>query len=329
MEETDATCTERNCMEETGMTWRASREDVHRAPYNMTLAGGFGEGARFVDNHDLFHIHEDYELFLLVTGDISYWVGGAKYRLSPGSLLALNNNDIHKGQNESGRSFTRFTAHFQPGALAAFLGPDRGLLACFERKDPSRGDPHLRHLAGAEFDEALELARRYCGALTEPPGGPAPYQRELALTCLIQILIIANRAFLKPFNASSCKARLEPQIRRAIDYIDSHLDDSLTLDTLAREIRVSKYYLCREFKALTGSSIHHYLVMKRVALAKKLLLEGTSAGDACGRSGFTDYSAFVRAFKKFTGTTPRNIRAGPSRPDTRFSPSRSMLSSFQ
>jgi AraC-like DNA-binding protein len=289
-------------------------EDVHVAPFRMPIAAGIRNQPEFIDDNNCFHIHDDYEIFLLISSRVSCWVGGVKYDLSPGSVLVMNSREIHKGQNESGRPFKRFSTHFLPEIIAPFCwgggggGAHRG---GFDRKEPSLGDPNLRRLEGPQLEKMLNLAQELCRALNEDREEDAPYQRSIALSYLVQMLVLVNKAFQRHFNAAAYKVRLEPKIHMTIEYIDSHLDDSLTLDRLASKIAVSKYYLCHEFKAVTGISIHQYILMKRIAKAKKLLYDGLSAGDVCGRVGFTDYSSFVYSFKKITGVSPVKFRGSP------------------
>ena len=90
--------------------------------------------------------------------------------------------------------------------------------------------------------------------------------------------------------------------------LKQHLDQNLTspqpLDDLAKRFFVSKYYLCRCFKADFGVSVHHYLSSKRVELACRLIARGETASAAAYHVGFGDYSSFYRAYKKYKGQAP-------------------------
>ena len=102
-------------------------------------------------------------------------------------------------------------------------------------------------------------------------------------------------------------SRHDPKIERALSYINEHLSEDLSVDTLAGQVYISKYHFMRRFKELTGCSVHQYITQKRLLAAARLLRAGVSAQNACARCGFQDYSAFQRAFRRQFGMTPRDI----------------------
>ena len=65
----------------------------------------------------------------------------------------------------------------------------------------------------------------------------------------------------------------------------------------------------RKFKNQIGSSIHSYVIQKRLILAKSLISDGFSMSTVCSKCGFNDYSSFVRAFKKAYGVSPSNYNS--------------------
>ncbi len=81
-------------------------------------------------------------------------------------------------------------------------------------------------------------------------------------------------------------------------------------DALAQEAYLSKYYLMRRFKAATGYSLHRYVTMKRLLHARSLLTESPERAitEISADSGFTDYTAFFRAFKTQFSVTPQEWR---------------------
>lgn len=58
------------------------------------------------------------------------------------------------------------------------------------------------------------------------------------------------------------------------------------------------------FKKYTGLTLREYIADLKIEEAKKLLLSGENVSDACCKSGFSDYSNFIRTFTKATGLSP-------------------------
>ena len=88
-------------------------------------------------------------------------------------------------------------------------------------------------------------------------------------------------------------------------YIREHLSEDLSLEALEEQFYVSRYHLCREFKKLTGQTIHAYIVKSRLDLCKKYIEAGKPIKEVYILGGFGGYNHFFRAFKKEFGMTPK------------------------
>ena len=64
----------------------------------------------------------------------------------------------------------------------------------------------------------------------------------------------------------------------------------------------------RLFKAQTGETVHAYIRQKRLLYAARLIREGEPANRAASEAGFTDYSAFYRAFRQSFGVSPGALK---------------------
>jgi AraC family transcriptional regulator len=98
------------------------------------------------------------------------------------------------------------------------------------------------------------------------------------------------------------------KLQQAIDYIQAHLAEDMSLEAIATEVGMSRYYFCRLFKQSTGISPYQYLLKCRVERAKVLLLQGQqSITDIAIQVGFANQSQLGRHFKRFTGVTPKQL----------------------
>jgi AraC family transcriptional regulator len=98
------------------------------------------------------------------------------------------------------------------------------------------------------------------------------------------------------------------KLQQAIDFIQSHLTEKLSLEIIATELGISSYYFCHLFKISTGISPYQYLIQCRIERAKEFLLRGQmSTAQVAVEVGFSDQSHFIRHFKRIAGVTPKHF----------------------
>jgi AraC family transcriptional regulator len=103
------------------------------------------------------------------------------------------------------------------------------------------------------------------------------------------------------------------RLRRALDFIEEHLSENISLAQLAEAAgNVSRYHFARLFKQSTGYSPYHYLVRRRIRQAQSMLRSQKllSIGEIAFLCGFGDQSTFSRVFRQVSGCTPKAYRDG-------------------
>jgi len=132
------------------------------------------------------------------------------------------------------------------------------------------------------------------------------YNESLANVFLIHLL--CNYCAFEP-NLRQYQGGLSTRkLQQAIAYMNNHLSEDLSLEAIATELNMSRYYFCRLFKQSTGISPHQYLIKCRIDRAKELLLQGhKSIADVALQVGFTSQSHFTRHFKRLVGVTPKQL----------------------
>jgi two-component system response regulator YesN len=100
-------------------------------------------------------------------------------------------------------------------------------------------------------------------------------------------------------------------IAKAKDYIEQNYSEKLALEDVASAVGISKFYFSNLFKKVCGVNFSVYLNQVRIEKAK-LLLKDTSAnaGDVAYMVGFSDPQYFSKTFKKVTGKTVGEWKAG-------------------
>lgn len=87
-------------------------------------------------------------------------------------------------------------------------------------------------------------------------------------------------------------------------YINEHFNEELSLEGLASEFYISKYYLTREYKKIYGTTIFQHIITARINYCKELLrFSDKSVEEIAHLCGFNDQSYFARQFKKVENMT--------------------------
>ena len=127
------------------------------------------------------------------------------------------------------------------------------------------------------------------------------------------------RRYMSEFIMQAVKLRIQNSanqyrdiLGRAVDYIDSHFtDDSLSLNTVAKEVNISANYLSAVFSQEMKSTFVEYVTSKRMTLAKELLrTTDKHSGEIALEVGYKDPHYFSFLFKKTQGMTTREYRSG-------------------
>lgn len=242
------------------------------------------------------HFHEFDKVVLLLAGGVEYTVEGVVYRLREGDVLFLRHHDVHRPLFQNDSVYERVILWIDPGFLQSLSGPDSDLHCCFEAARTHGSS--LFHPPADIWEELKKLVLRL-----EAETSGDEYGTDLLRSALfLQLMVLLNRCAIRgtPRPASED----DPNIDMILRYINSHLPDSLSVDTLAGMCYLSRYYFMRRFKDVTGYTVHGYITLKRMTEASRLLSAGMSAAQAAAAVGFTEYSTFLRAFRRQFGVSP-------------------------
>jgi AraC-like DNA-binding protein len=98
-------------------------------------------------------------------------------------------------------------------------------------------------------------------------------------------------------------------LRRICEHIESHLENNISLETLATDAGLSLYHFARAFRQSVGISPHRYVMQQRVKKAQQMLTQtDLPLANIAVVVGFADQSHFSRQFRRLVGTTPGGYR---------------------
>lgn len=157
---------------------------------------------------------------------------------------------------------------------------------------------------------APEIATLFDRILAESKEEEAPHRIPLFRARVLSILALLLRDFCEEEGEAEEGTQLLSSIKRALGYLHAEYPHPITLEELSATAGISKYYLSREFRRLTGMTVITYLNTLRCEKAKPLLARGEDSIDAIARLvGFSGATYFARTFRGVVGMLPSEYRA--------------------
>ena len=123
----------------------------------------------------------------------------------------------------------------------------------------------------------------------------------------MEMMVMVNSLFLNNHSAGVADSNFQynQQVQEILSYINQHITEAITVEQLAEQFYLSTSYICRIFKATTGTTINKYINARRITIAKSLLSMDLGVSEVCEKCGFNDYSNFLKAFTKAVGISPK------------------------
>lgn len=185
--------------------------------------------------------------------------------------------------------------HLEPEFVE--LAADEAVRGAVEiREEGDTSDPFITQIGLAiyeEFKKPTPVGKIYIESLAA----------ALAVHLVRNYSVAARR--VREFSGGLTGARR----RRATEFVNAHLDESLSLTQLAEIAGMSAYHFSRALKKSTGFTPHAYVVHQRMARAKQLLTETKMPiTEVAAAVGYGNYNHFSTQFRKLVGVSPSAYR---------------------
>lgn len=263
---------------------------------------------RVVRNEELvmqdMHFHPEYEIYYMFNGERYYFIENKTYRVRKGSLVLIDSMHIHK-TSELGKDYhDRFLIELNDEPFSSFFQNISGM---------SLADFFARYSCVLELDEQTQdwIERRFNEIMEESEKKFDNYS-VLIMMKIAEILLLVRRFHsdrLIPSNLSMSDKSKHQMINEIAAFITQGEIRVKSLDDISSHFFISKSYLCRIFKEVTGFTVQDYVNIHCVKKAQQLLERNDlSVADISESLGYNSVTYFERVFKKYTETTPLKYR---------------------
>lgn len=256
-------------------------------------------------NMHVKHFHNQYEIFYLLEGERQFFFDNRSYLVKSGSLILVDENAIHMTMANSEQEF---------GHDRIILYVDRDKMKEFDRIFPNLNLVKFFHQHYGVFPlnerQQQEFIDLYIRLQEEFDSRKRNYRAMIEME-IIQYFIRFMRENHTPAveHMDSGAPSKYQNIYAVADYVSVHFAETITLDQLAERFYISKYYLCRTFKEITGYGINEYMNIHRIREAKRLLEEtDMSVLQIAHALGYESITYFEKVFKTYMTMSPLKYR---------------------
>ncbi len=243
------------------------------------------------------HIHDCYEVYFSISGGKQFLIDNKAYSIEPGDLFLINQYDSHYLSQIDKELHERIVIMIHPEFIKKLSSEETDLDYCFHSKE--NGITHKISLTQDQQSRFLFFVNKI---LTAQGFGHDLIEKAAFTELFVMLNSIVHDT---PSDEMVKTGTYNDQVDSILSYINKNIQNPISISLLSKEFFISESYICRIFKATTGTTINKYMTARRISIAKSLLAEGFGVGEVCEKCGFSDYSNFLKAFTKSVGISPK------------------------
>ena len=241
------------------------------------------------DWHSIPHAHNYTELFYIIGGDGQFLIDDEKFPVRAHQLVIVNPNIMHTELSYEARPLEYIVLGIE-GLEISNPGTNEGRYCIYTFSGSNKVLNCMQSIL-REMQEREQEHQMVCQAYMD--------------ILVVQLMRNTSTSMTQVADSSPTNRQCA-MVRR---YIDNHYKEQLTLDLLATEAKVNKYYLVHAYKQAYGISPINYMISRRIQAGKRLLVEtDLSLSQISGILGFSSASYFSQSFRKAEGISPAEYR---------------------
>ena len=268
----------------------------------MALEGGKVVIAWYTNQENkqsVVHSHPYHELIIPFKGSmVQYSSAGSLYTLHVGELIFFPAEQFHSGKYDLTDTVSERLVIQVDADIWESAAQRCGLASPAWTKEVT--------ILNADSVSTWDL-RGLFERMAQSPYIKKQYQNAILESQLVEFQLLTNQIVEEKH--TQAPSSTNALIAQAVAYLqENYTNPDLTVADLATYTYTSREYLSRSFKKYTMESIHGYLTNLRMQHCRRAIAAGTSILDACTESGFSNYSSFLKTFRRLYGMTPADYR---------------------
>jgi AraC-like DNA-binding protein len=223
------------------------------------------------------HTHDVFEIYFLIDGNASFMVEKNLYKLKNGDVIISRPDEVHN-------CILNGTSTHKHACLWINTTDDFLLSGL--------SNANVTHLSTTDKEKA-----KLINLFTELNQDKDEFSIFATTVNILKLLYSINQSETSAFCAPNV-------LNQILTYINENFKTIQSVEELLEKFHISKTTLLRLFKKHLHTTPKLYLETKKLAYSRILLKQGESVLDACFSAGFSDYSNYIRLFKKKFNVTP-------------------------
>ena len=199
-----------------------------------------------------YHYHDFHKILILLNGDITYCIEGRSYELLPNDIVLVSSGEVHRPIINSDGIYERIIIYVSPDFLSNYETPENDLGLCIRRAAAEQS--HVLRFQNTRSGKLDSAIRALDSSLNDADYANSLHRELLFLEFMIQL----NRAALHNGITFIGNSPSDEKIVAVLDYLNGHLTEDISIDSLSARFFLSRSYLMHAFKDQTGYTIGNY-----------------------------------------------------------------------
>ena len=249
-----------------------------------------------------WHYHEEVELLLILNGELTVYYGEEQLVLQSGDVALFGSSEPHWTLHTGGQlDYIVFQIHlhhyWDPSTINSMKHFSEVIRPLSSLNYIFREFPQARRQVAALIREIFE----------EMNAGQIGY--ELAVTARIKSILLLLLRFDSKRQLDYTDNRLIGRLQPAIDYVEAHLSEKLSVEALSKRLNISYTHFIKLFKKAVGMSFTEFVNFKRIKKAEQqLLTSDISIAEIAESVGMSNLGHFYDLFRRYNDCSPKQFK---------------------